>query len=142
MSDPGGRCAALAKVAKILSEVPAMSNRYEDLSLDELRVLHDELGDEIDLFGTESASDDLLEKEHQVGREISRREADEVRRVGGYAAELVVVEDGQAVDRFEYALKAENQEDAEAEARSGAGSMASITGHDVRVEAIKGPLVD
>lgn len=119
-----------------------MSNRYEDLSLDELRVLHDELGDEIDLFGTEAASDDLLEKGHQVGREISRREADEVRRAGGYAAELVVVEDGQAVDRFEYALKAENQEDAEAEAQSGARSMASVTGHDVRVEVIKGPLTD
>lgn len=116
-----------------------MSKRPEDLTDDELRALADDLSDRIDVLDNDGngVPDDLVNEWSQADREISRRAAVACRKAGGYSATFNV--DGEAL---EYELKATNEEDAQAEAKSGATAMAHISHCSVTVERINGPIAE
>lgn len=114
-----------------------MSNRPEDLTDDELRMLCSDLTDRIEALDDEGEDppDSLLDHFGQVSREQSRRDALAARRAGRYSVTLDA--DGE---ELEYELKATTLEDAQAEAESGIAAMTSVTGQAVTIERYNAPI--
>ncbi|TDX22959.1 hypothetical protein DFO67_12629 [Modicisalibacter xianhensis] len=113
-----------------------MNKRYEDLSDDELRALADDIDAKLDpINGDDEAAAGLIEQESLLRREICRREALETRKAGGYSVTLVA--DGQEI---EYELRATNEADAKAETESGIVAMSKVSGLNVTIKHINGPL--
>lgn len=112
---------------------------FDNFTTDELRTRWDNIVSEIDYLEDQKQAvpQDLFDQEISVAREISRREAEESRQAGGYSVVFFV--DNEEV---EYALASDSESDAHAEAERGAKSMHVITGANVTVERINGPITE